>query len=372
MPTKEQFEQTILDINGSTCDQFKKMVTLSKLISEVYDEIYNNDGELDPNGAFLQAVCANLDCDGNGPAGTTTSTTSTTAAPVTTVESDLFLFRTELDSPSVKSVMLQMNGSQFDSNETINAADITDIPGNRLILAAAIQPSGSGDLYVVHTSGVSGASGSDLNAVLATCDKATGALTDIANLTLNGVAQQADPPVDNLGMDFKRDDGTLYLNDRLGKLYTVNPADGVMTEIGMIGTPPTVDIAKTCYLSFDHDGTLFSVGAPPNRPGNHLLRTIELTIDPDYEGKVAVTSVCGGGTSSVLGASGNLSKGHPLIIRRNNLYILNTIQTGGQFYSLGKTPEDSLGGSTVCAPATQIGAFNSSFANINTVAYQAT
>jgi hypothetical protein len=368
-PTKEQFEQTILDINGSTCDQFKKMVTLSKLISEVYSGIYNNDGDLDPDGDFLKAVCANLDCDGNGPVG---STTSTTAAPVTTEESDLFLFRTELDSPSVKSVMLQMNGNQFDSNETINEADITDIPGNRLIIAAAIQPSGTGDLYVVHTSGVSNASGSDLNAVLATCDKATGALTDIANLTLNGVVQQTDPPLENLGMDFKRDDGTLYLNDRVGNLYTVNPADGVMTEIGDIGTPPTVDIAKTCHLSFDHDGTLFSVGAPPSRPGNHLLRTIELTIDPDYGGDVAITSVCGGGTSSVLGASGSYSKGHPLIIRRNNLYILNTLDTGGRFYSLGKTPEDSLGGSTVCEPATQIGAFNSSFANINAVAYQAT
>lgn len=82
MPTKEQFEQTILDINGSTCDQFKKMVTLSKLISEVYGEIYNDDGDLDPDGAFLQAVCANLDCDGNGPGGGTTTTTGSTTTPV--------------------------------------------------------------------------------------------------------------------------------------------------------------------------------------------------------------------------------------------------------------------------------------------------
>ena len=373
MPTKEQFEQTILDINGSTCDQFKKMVTLSKLISEVYGEIYNNDGDLDPNGAFLKAICSNLDCDGNGPVG---STTSTTAAPVATDEVDLFLFRTELDAPSLKSVMLQMNGSQFDSNETINAADITDIPSNKVIQAAAIQP-GTGDLYVIHTSGVSGESGSDLDLVLATCDKTTGVLTDVATLTIGGVNQNYSSSYGvtgvPLGMDFKRDDGTLYVTTPGNGLYTMDPTNAVMTLVGVIGLPTGSDNKLTSYLSFDHDGTLFSVGSPQGSSSSHLLRTISLTTDPTYPLYVAISSVCGGGVGgAILEAAGNQSKGHPLIIRRNNLYVLDTKSSGGQFYSLGKTPEDALGGSTVCSPPTQLGTYDTKFAQVNAVAYQAT
>jgi hypothetical protein len=256
LPTPEQFRQLIISEDDAVCDQLRKLSTTTKLISDVYAEIFNTDGSL--TAEFLAKVCA-LDCTGSGGTGTTstTSSTSTTGAPVSVVQPDIFTFQTALDGSSLKSTLKRFSGASFDSIKYFPSyLTSVDVASNKVVVAAALHP-GNGTLYVVV---MDGAPASSYPLSLGTVDTATGAVTVIGAL---GVTMASGS---HYGLSFKPSDNTLWLMVSSSEtiLYTLNLSTGAKTtekKVSPFSLAPAPDgnLHETGFI-IDHDSTPYYLG----------------------------------------------------------------------------------------------------------------
>lgn len=226
LPTPQQFQNVIISEDDAVCDQLQKLVTMTKLISDVYGEIYDSSGNLTAD--FLSKVC-DLDCTGTGgPGGTTTAAPSTTTSTTTTfapgVDSNIYMFYSKVVSGNLNGFFRVVDGATFDSTRVVSYGSEIAVATNEVVVASALHPT-TGDLWVAHVDGTLGTAQDNLH--LSTINKATGALTSVGDIGDN-FAWATDQFTTH--MTFDRSDNTLWLYHDL-KLGQVDQTTAAWTSL---------------------------------------------------------------------------------------------------------------------------------------------
>lgn len=345
------------------CEQLRKMATTTKLISDVYAEIYTGEGAL--TASFLEKVCA-LDCTGTGGTGSTSTTlsSSTTPAPVSVVDLNMYAFSTSVDGGGGnQSKMRRIDGGVFDSNKTFSyfGSEIT-LAGNKTVVGSALHPS-TGVLWVLYYDGTLGAPNS--NATLATVDKTDGSVVDVAAVTNGG------SPLGNLAnanlryrISFDPTDSSLWLLIRNGNsnyIYTVNTTTGAMTLVGLVDEldPSPQSSVRAESLFFNHDGTPFVT----SKDANNVVKVFSFSkttdaVFTDYlpaEGSAAFSNL----TTSSVG-----------LLRANRFHLVSHNEASEILFQTNLTALNYL--SEAAPVSSQPVNVSSSLSGLETIAYLAT